>query len=155
MAASKSPVAEKPMARLPWAAMSLSVSFEPEARKAAQPSSTSLIEPLPVKQGFFSTLAADPAEGVDPAEEVAGAGGSAGVITGAFGASLGAGSSADTGVAKPAASANVAAMIAARDATALLLSTCITSSIDIGILRNLALLKLHLGPSSIELPVIK
>ena len=51
------------MARLPCAAMSLSVSFEPEARKAAQASSTSLIEPLPVKQGLSSTLAADPAGG--------------------------------------------------------------------------------------------
>src|SRR6185437_12751690 len=101
------------MARLPWAAMSLSVSFEPEARKAAQPSSTSLIEPLPVKHGFSSVLAADPSAGD------AGGVGSAGVITGAFGLSTGAGSSANTELATPAANASVAAMIAARGATAL------------------------------------
>src|SRR5215207_3870856 len=105
------------MARLPWAAMSLSVSFEPEARKAAQLSSTSLIEPLPVKHGFSSALAADPAAGA------AGGAGSAGVITGAFGLLPGAGSSANNGPARPAASTSVAAMIAALDATALRLST--------------------------------
>src|SRR4029079_19266501 len=40
-------------ARISWV-----VSVEPEARKAAQPSSTSLIEPSPVKQGLVSSACA-------------------------------------------------------------------------------------------------
>ena len=55
MAASRLRVAEKAMARTLWAVISLSLSVEPEAMKAAQASSTSLIEPSPVKQGLVSS----------------------------------------------------------------------------------------------------
>src|SRR5262249_38146013 len=123
--------------------MSLSVSLDPEATKAAQPSSTSLIEPLPVKQGLSSTLAADPGQAAAAAP---GSDGSAGIRTGGFARSAGAcGSWANAGETKPAASASVATIIAARGATGLRPDTCIFFLLDREFLK-FGLVKASRGP---------